>query len=100
MTDSYSVQPPSLYASAGEWTDQSSRLATARTRLVDSSTAGFPAAVATRAETWASAWGTVVGDLADQAQTIAEQLDAAFTAYTSADMEAQERFQTWLGSAT
>ena len=97
MAEDYSVAPMVLIDSAGRWTDQSSRLATARTRLLEAPSAGFSDLVAARAVTWASTWGTVVGDLADRSDLIAEELDSAFTAYTSTDMVAQERFQTWLG---
>lgn len=96
MTDGFDVTPSMLFESGAEWNDQAARLATARARMVDSSTAGFPEAVRPRLGTWISGWGTVVGDLADRSRDVADQLDAAFDAYSHVDLEAREQFETWL----
>lgn len=99
VSDEFTVIPPTLFDSANDWNDQAARLATARARLVDSSTAGFPDAVRARVGTWTSGWGTEVGALADRSRGVADQLNAAYLAYLGCDLDAQDQFQTWLRDA-
>ncbi|MFF1528944.1 hypothetical protein [Cellulomonas sp. NPDC058312] len=97
MSDEYLVDSYTLGLSADDWSDQGSRMRTARDRVADASTAGFTPAVSGAAARWTSGWGTTLGGVADRAEEIGEQLRSAATAYAVTDIEAQERFQTWLG---
>jgi hypothetical protein len=99
VSDEYRVDPFQLGLSADDWTDQGSRTRTARDRVADASTSGFTPAVAGTAATWTSAWGSVVGDVADRAEGIGDQLREAQTAYATTDVAAMETFQSWLGGA-
>jgi hypothetical protein len=91
MSDEYLVDSYTLGLSADDWSDQGSRMRTARDRVADAS------AVSGAAARWTSGWGTTLGGVADRAEEIGEQLRSAATAYAVTDIEAQERFQTWLG---
>lgn len=97
MSDEYQVDPLSLGFSADDWTDQGSRVRTGRDRVADAGTSGFTPAVAGAAASWTSAWGTVLGDVADRAEEVATQLRDAQQAYNVTDVAAQETFQSWLG---
>lgn len=97
MSEEYVVDALTLGLAADDWTDQGSRVRTARDRIADAGTAGFTPAVAGAAATWTSAWGTIVGDVADRAEDVGDRLTEAAQAYTMVDVAAQERFQAWLG---
>lgn len=99
MSEEFTVDPLVLHRAVPRWADQAARLASARARLLDASTTGFPAEVAARVGTWTQSWGSLVGDLADRTRDVADQLDAAFDGYTGADWDAREQFQTWLREA-
>lgn len=97
MSGAWQVDLLALRASGEDWTDQGSRLRTARHRLADASTAGFTGQVAARAATWTSVWAGAVGGVADRAEGIAERLRDAADAYLAIDTAAQDRFRQWLG---
>ena len=97
MSDEIQVDPYTLGLSADDWTDQGSRVRTARDRVADATTSGFTSAVSGAAASWTSAWGTVLGDVADRAEEIGTQLRDAQQAYAVTDIAAQETFQSWLG---
>jgi hypothetical protein len=97
VSDEIEVDPLTLGLSADDWNDQGSRVRTARDRVADATTSGFTPAVARQAASWASAWGTVLGDVADRAEEIGTRLRDAQQAYAVTDIAAQETFQSWLG---
>ncbi|QCB94390.1 hypothetical protein [Cellulomonas shaoxiangyii] len=99
MSDRYEVQPYVLSRSAQQWRDQAARARTAGDRLVDVSTAGFAPAVASAATSWAATWGGTVRTVASGADTIGAELLAAASSYGAADLDAQQRFDTWLDGA-
>ncbi|WP_250444637.1 hypothetical protein [Actinotalea sp. C106] len=99
MNREYDVNPMTLADSALAWTDQSSRLSTAHSRLEGAPHGGFSTAVASAAATWTESWGTIIGDLADGVEQMSTRLTAASEAYHAVDLQAEQRFQDWLRDA-
>ncbi|WP_136518754.1 MULTISPECIES: type VII secretion target [Cellulomonas] len=99
MSDRYEVQPYVLSRSAQEWRDQAARVRTAADRLADAPTGGFGPRVASAAASWTATWGGTVRSVATTGDTIAEELLAAAMSYGAADLDAQQRFDTWLDGA-
>lgn len=96
MSERFTVSVDALRASAADWADQGSRVATAASRIDDLATEGFAPDGRARIEAWAAEWHRTLRAIADDAGVVRTQLSAAAESYESWDHTARAAFQDWL----